>query len=186
MNAEDLLSISIWLALPLVTIGTLLHFVYDWTGQRRWVALFASVNESYWEHIKIAFWPLFVYYAALFFLGGNELPGFIPAATVALYSVPVTMIATVFAYKRFAGRNILYLDILMFIITMLMSLMLFVLLSAELVASPLTTGLSLLFLLALLIAFGTYTLRPPAEPDFFIDPTNQRYGLDAHEQAGDQ
>ena len=31
-----------------------------------------------------------------------------------------------------------------------------------------------------LIAFGTYTLRPPAEPDFFIDPTNQRYGLDAH------
>src|SRR5690625_7726375 len=88
------------------------------------------------------------------------------------------MIATVFAYKRFAGRNILYLDILMFIITMLMSLMLFVLLSAELMASPLTTGLSVLFLLVLLIAFGTYTLRPPAEPDFFIDPTNQRYGLE--------
>ena len=131
MSHEDLLRVTTWLAFPLVTIGTLLHFVYDWTGQRRWVALFAAVNESYWEHIKIAFWPLFAYYAVLFFIGGNELPGFIPAATVALYSVPVTMIATVFAYKRFAGRNILYLDILMFIITMLISLLLFALLRGQ-------------------------------------------------------
>lgn len=32
----------------------------------------------------------------------------------------------------------------------------------------------------LAMAFTRYTLRPPAEPDRFVDPLNKRYGLEAH------
>ena len=35
-------------------IGTLLHFMYEWSGHNKVVSLFAAVNESTWEHIKIA------------------------------------------------------------------------------------------------------------------------------------
>lgn len=31
--------------------GTLLHFVYEWSGSAVIVGLFAPVNESVWEHI---------------------------------------------------------------------------------------------------------------------------------------
>ena len=41
--------------------GTLLHFLYDWFGENKWIALFSGVNESTWEHMKLLFWPMVVY-----------------------------------------------------------------------------------------------------------------------------
>ena len=41
--------------------GTLLHFLYDWTGGNVLVSPFSGVNESTWEHMKLLFWPLFLF-----------------------------------------------------------------------------------------------------------------------------
>ena len=41
--------------------GTLLHFLYDWLGEAVWIAPFSGVNESTWEHMKLLFWPMFIY-----------------------------------------------------------------------------------------------------------------------------
>ena len=41
--------------------GTILHFLYDWLGQSPWIALVSGVNESTWEHMKLLFWPLFLF-----------------------------------------------------------------------------------------------------------------------------
>lgn len=41
--------------------GTLLHFLYDWLGETVWIAPFSGVNESTWEHMKLLFWPMFLY-----------------------------------------------------------------------------------------------------------------------------
>ena len=41
--------------------GTLLHFLYDWTGKSTLAALISGVNESTWEHMKLLFWPMFLY-----------------------------------------------------------------------------------------------------------------------------
>ena len=51
--------------------GTLLHFLYDWTGGSVLVSPFSGVNESTWEHMKLLFWPLFVFalIQRLFFKG---------------------------------------------------------------------------------------------------------------------
>ena len=41
--------------------GTLLHFLYDWTDKSVLIAPFSGVNESTWEHMKLLFWPMFIY-----------------------------------------------------------------------------------------------------------------------------
>jgi len=41
--------------------GTLLHFLYDWTGGSILVSPFSGVNESTWEHMKLLFWPLLLF-----------------------------------------------------------------------------------------------------------------------------
>ena len=41
--------------------GTLLHFLYNWTGESSLIAPFSGVNESTWEHMKLLFWPLFLF-----------------------------------------------------------------------------------------------------------------------------
>ena len=44
--------------------GTLLHFLYDWLGKAVWISPFSGVNESTWEHMKLLFWPMFIYAVA--------------------------------------------------------------------------------------------------------------------------
>lgn len=41
--------------------GTLLHFLYEWLGEAAWIAPFSGVNESTWEHMKLLFWPTFLF-----------------------------------------------------------------------------------------------------------------------------
>ena len=41
--------------------GTILHFLYDWTGGSILTSPFSGVNESTWEHMKLLFWPLFFF-----------------------------------------------------------------------------------------------------------------------------
>ena len=41
--------------------GTLLHFVYDWSGGSALAAAFSAVNESTWEHMKLLFVPVFLF-----------------------------------------------------------------------------------------------------------------------------
>lgn len=41
--------------------GTLLHFLYDWTGGSILVAPFSGVNESTWEHMKLLYFPMLIF-----------------------------------------------------------------------------------------------------------------------------
>ena len=50
-------------------LGTVLHFLYEWSGKAVWVAPFSGVNESTWEHMKLLFFPMLLFAAVerLFF-----------------------------------------------------------------------------------------------------------------------
>ena len=41
--------------------GTLLHFLFDITGQSLPAALISAVNESIWEHMKLLFYPMVLF-----------------------------------------------------------------------------------------------------------------------------
>lgn len=56
-------SILLWQfgALTFVAVlGTILHFLYDWTGLA-FLKLFSAVNESTFEHMKILFYPMLIF-----------------------------------------------------------------------------------------------------------------------------
>ena len=42
-------------------LGTIGHFLYEWTGDNRIVGYFFSTNESTWEHLKLLFFPTLIY-----------------------------------------------------------------------------------------------------------------------------
>ena len=72
-------SIGLWQLLGFAVTalgGTLLHFLYDWLGEARWIAPFSGVNESTWEHMKLLFWPMLIYavFQSFFFKGYESFP----------------------------------------------------------------------------------------------------------------
>ena len=184
MTIDSIILVSLWMIVPLGLLGSVLHFLFDWTKHNRVVAFFSAVNESYWEHIKIAIWPVFLLQIVLLSLGGYQIPAFIPAATVALYSIPVSMVGLVFLYKSVTKRNILWLDISIFFVCIAIAQSIFVLVLGQLAPTSGTVVLSSLFLLGLIVAFLLFTFRPPREPDVFLDPINKGYGLRAHPDLG--
>ncbi len=180
MTLDAIAAVSWWMILPLGVLGSLLHFLFDWTRHNRIAAVFGAVNESYWEHIKIAVWPVALLQLVLFAAGGWRYASFVPAATVALYSLPVSMIGLVFLYKRFTRRNLLWLDIAVFFVIIAIAQTLFVLTLQQLAATWVTIALASAFLAGLVVAFLRFTLHPPEEPDMFVDPIAGAYGLRAH------
>ena len=180
MTIDSVILVSLWMVVPLGLLGSVLHFLFDWTKHNRFVAIFSAVNESYWEHIKIALWPVLLLKVVLFSLGGYQIASFVPAATVALYSIPVSMVGLVFIYKSVTNRSILWLDISIFFICIAIAQSIFVLILEQLAPTTGTLVMSGLFLSGLVIAFLLFTYRPPKEPDVFLDPIKKNYGLRAH------
>ena len=59
---KDWLKIWQWLGFAVTACGgTILHFLYDWLDGAIWIAPFSGVNESTWEHMKLLFWPMFLF-----------------------------------------------------------------------------------------------------------------------------
>lgn len=44
----------------------ILHFIYQWTGESVIVGAFAPIDESIWEHTKLAFFPLVFLYSVYY------------------------------------------------------------------------------------------------------------------------
>lgn len=56
--------ISLWQYAGFVftaVLGTLLHFLYGWTGGSLLAAPFSAVNESTWEHMKLLYFPMLIF-----------------------------------------------------------------------------------------------------------------------------
>lgn len=89
-------NISLWQFLGFAVTalsGTLLHFLYEWTGENKIAALFSGVNESTWEHMKLLFFPLFIYAVIEYFIIGKEYECYwcvkLSGTVLGLISIPV-------------------------------------------------------------------------------------------------
>ena len=60
--------------------GCLLHFTYEWSGGWAWP--FSAVNESTWEHMKLLFFPMFLYTAAQVWALGKTYPNLLAVRAV--------------------------------------------------------------------------------------------------------
>lgn len=103
------------------TAGTLLHFLYEWTGQSRLAALIAPVNESTWEHMKLIFFPMLFYSL----IAAAPLRTACPHALSALFSGMIwgtcLIPAAFYTYTGILGYHIAFIDIALFYVSVLVA-----------------------------------------------------------------
>lgn len=56
--------------------GTLLHFVYEWSGEPVLLAPFCAVNESIWEHMKLLYYPMLAFFFIEWRFRNGKTPAF--------------------------------------------------------------------------------------------------------------
>ncbi len=166
----------------IILFGSSLHFTFDKSGQNRAVGVISPVNESVWEHLKLAFWPSVIYAAIGFgFLngsGGSFLFGEVVGTCLILIIIPVVF----YSYTAFTrGKCVLAVDIASFVVAVIVGQFAsFNFLSYNLLPQSLSLlGFAVMVLLA--AVFALFTFHPPRLP-IFRDSVTGKYGIPRQKQ----
>jgi len=159
-------------------VGASLHFVYEWSHHNKVVAVFAAVNESTWEHIKICMTPTLlwsIYEISLYGFTGN----FIFAKSICLLTIILLIPILFYSYTFFTKKVYLIVDIICFLITVICSQLVFRYIINLNNYSDIFTYISfVLIIIELLLYF--YLTYNPLKNFIFKDPITKKYGLDGH------
>jgi hypothetical protein len=157
-------------------LGSVLHFTFELSGNNLYVGVFSAVNESVWEHLKLAFWPALLFMLTEFFFLKDSSNNFVFAKTVGVYLMVTIIPAVFYLYTAFSGESIFIIDILTFVLAVMVGQ----LVSYKLLTTPKLFGklawLSLILLVILAILFVVFTFYPP-QIDIFKDSTTGNYGI---------
>lgn len=164
----------------LFIVGFFMHNIYKWSGNSIIAGIFAPVNESVWEHLKLTLWPmLFWWIAGCVILGKNNetfLSQWFVSCTVAELACPLAIISFYYTYTGAFGIESLVLDIfsLLLGVAAAQGLALHVYKNAKLSRHSLYISIAILILLA--AAFTAFTFAPPHIP-LFKDSLTGKYGI---------
>ena len=158
-------------------LGTLLHFVYDWSGGSVWAAVISAVNESTWEHMKLLFFPTFLYTMIQFCVQGHRYPNLLAVRAVSTLAGLGVIPVLYYTYTGVLGRQINWLNIGIFFVAALVLFWLdFRLLEQGGLPRRWQQVAGLLILLALAMLFVYFTFAPPTVA-LWRDPVTGSYGI---------
>ena len=162
----------------IILIGTLLHFLYELSHHNKFVAIFAAVNESTWEHIKIGMTPTIIwslYDGYIYGLNGN----YLIAKSLSLLAIIILIPILFYTYTAFTKKAILLVDIICFCVTIVCSQLTF---NYFINIDSLPFIYTYLSCILLFIELGFYFFLTynPRKNFIFKDPITNKYGIEGH------
>jgi hypothetical protein len=172
---QDLLALVI-----IIAIGGLMHFTWERVegiGALRWLAVLVPVNESNWEHGKMATWPLLVWALLMLFKrkGVRNLKEWMMPTALAVWSAFIVMFSLHSAVPLAFGEIGLIKNIGTFALGIAHGVMVFRI-SSRWAFSARALLLGALLLLGNLAMLVIFTYYPPHIP-LFIDIGSGLYGI---------
>jgi hypothetical protein len=160
----------------IVFLGAALHFTFAFSANNLVVGALSAVNESVWEHLKLAVWPAILLAVIEFLPLRREANNFWIAKTVEAYFMVMLIPAIFYAYTSFTGEAIFPVDFSSFVVTVILGQVISykLLTYKKLPTKANWVAIALLILLAVL--FVVFTYSPPHLP-IFLDPQTGLYGI---------
>ncbi len=163
--------------IPIIFLaGSLLHFVFKWTGEWKPVALLAAVNESTWEHLKLAFWPGMGFALLEYLSLRRRARGLWTAKAFGLLAMPMVIVVGFYGYTAILGRHVLFADILLFALAVAIGQLVSHHIMQSGKFSPAAQRYAILALVLLIFSFSLLTFYPP-RIFLFQDPNSYQYGI---------
>lgn len=156
--------------------GTLLHFLFDWSGQLPPVGIVSAVNESVWEHMKLLYFPMLLSALAQRPLLCGQRHNFWCVKLLGVLFGLVLIPTLYYTYTGALGIHLTWVDISIFYISAAAAYFLEtrLLLPEHRRACPSVLAAALVVSLA--FVFLLFTFFPPELP-IFQDPVTLTYGI---------
>jgi exosortase/archaeosortase len=160
----------------IIFLGSAFHFTYELSGRLAIVGAFSAVNESVWEHLKLAFWPSLIWLLIEYLLAKKFTNNFLPSKTIGTCTMIAVIPIVYYSYTSITGGSIFAIDITTFIIAVVIGQIVSYTLFKKNQFSRNTDKIALALLIVLGIAFIAFTFYPPHLP-IFQDPISRGYGV---------
>ena len=158
-------------------VGSLLHFVYEWSGGSLAAAVVSAVNESTWEHMKMLFVPMFLFSVVQVCVLGRNYPNFLAVRAVSILTGLALIPVLYYTYTGAWGQMRDWANIAVFFLAALGAFLLDCsLLRRNRLSSPWQQVLGLVMLWALAFCFVWCTFRP-FHIALWRDPLTGTYGI---------
>ncbi len=157
-------------------VGTLLHFLFDWTGGNVIAALFSAVNESIWEHLKLLFYPMVAVAVVEYFSWGKEVDSFWCIKLMGILLGVVLIPVVYYTYTGILGVKADWFNITIFFLAAGMVYWAETKLLQRGYTCQVSSRLSVALIALIGVTFTILTFVPPHIP-FFQDPITGTYGF---------
>ena len=157
-----------------VVLGTILHFLYEWTNCLIFTPI-SAVNESTFEHMKILFFPMFFYAILEWFFLGKEYKNYWNAKLLGTF-LGVELIPILFyTFKGCFGEPAGWLNVIFFFVSAFLAYLYEALI---LKSNKYEKGgvASFITLIIIAILFALFTYITPKLP-IFLDPVTNKYSI---------
>lgn len=157
-----------------ILLSVLFHFTYEWTGHSPWVAFFVPVNESIWEHTKLAVLPYLLWSLVEWLVLRPPNARFLTAKTIALYTMVAGIILLYYTYTGIWGESVAWINIAIQVILFAVGILVFL----RIYRTPWAEKwwlLSAVWLVLLLVMYVSFTNSPPLW-NLFRDPQTGQFG----------
>ncbi len=164
----------------LFIVGFLMHNIFEWSGNSTIAGIFAPVNESVWEHLKLTFWPMLIWWTTGYIILGknNKISAnqWFTSCTVAGLLCPLAVLCFYYTYTGALGIESLILDIfsLLLGVAVAQGVALHAYKYARFSQYCLYISAAILILLA--VTFTVFTFAPPHIP-LFKNSVTGKYGI---------
>lgn len=160
-----------------IVLGAGAHFAYDWSGGAPFAAAFSAVNESTWEHMKLLFFPMFLFSVIQMWTIGRDYPDFLAVRALSILTGTALIPVLFYTYSGVLGFHVLWADIGVFVLAVLGAFLLdFRLLGRGHFPAlwQQVLGLALLWALAFFFVWCTFRPVPLA---LWQDPVSGGFGI---------
>lgn len=164
-------------------LGIPMHFLYSLSGNSPLVAIIAPVNESVWEHLKLAVLPAIIWWSLSYIILNRKtcipFSRWFFAFVVALVVCPLIIVSFYYTYTGAFGIHSLALDFFSYFLGVTLAQLTAMHIYKYANINSFLFYLSALVFALLMIAFIVFTFNPPKLP-LFRDPITGKYGLTYH------
>jgi hypothetical protein len=160
----------------IIFLGSAFHFTYELSGRFAFVGAFSAVNESVWEHLKLAFWPSLIW-LLIEYLPINKLTNnFVESKTIGTCTMIALIPIVFYSYTSITGESIFAIDISTYVVAVVVGQIVSYTLFKKNQFLRNTDKVALVILIVLGITFTVFTFYPPHLP-IFQDPISSGYGI---------
>lgn len=151
-------------------LGTLLHFIYDWSGQNFIVGFLGAVNESTWEHLKLLFWPVAILSIFEFFFIYKNKNNFLFSRLIGLVCGFITILTLFYSVTGIVGQSVDVFNIALYYLAVLITFLISkIIMKNQIFNTPVFNTIAFIVLGLFAAAFIGFTYNPPAL-GIFADP----------------